>query len=516
MNTKKVFFLLSLIVFLAALLRLYNLSFSPPSLNWDEAAIGWNAKSIFFTRRDEYGTRLPLVFQSFGDYKAPLYIYLTSPIVGFFGLNEITIRSVSVLSGIASVLVIYLLTKELLKKKSTSSTQYPVSLIAALLLSITPWSVMFSRGAFEQNLALFFILAGSWFFLKALKQPKYLVLCVLPFALALYTYHSPKIFLPLFLIALTIIYRRKLFSRKFFPAITGASIFGLVLLTPLVYSTFSSGATKRFQSTSIFYQNDIRQPINLQLISKLVSNYLVHYSSKFYYSGSQENFRTQLNNQGLMLWITAPFLILGLIQLIKSRQKPWAKFLLVWLLIGPTAAVIGKETPHPIRAMNILPALLIVTSLGVTQFINKAKKPAIYCLAGLTIINLAFFLHHYFTQYPIYSAPDWQYGYKQVVDIAKQYENNVDKIVISGHYGQPHVFTMVYQDRDPVFVFFGGMIKYIYYQIKWFDDSAYKDVLLIGSPEEIPEHPEGFIAQIDFPDGSPAFRVVKTRGDKIF
>ncbi|MBU1085686.1 hypothetical protein KKB06_05045, partial [Patescibacteria group bacterium] len=68
---------------------------------------------------------------------------------------------------------------------------------------------------------------------------------------------------------------------------------------------------------------------------------------------------------------------------------------------------------------------------------------------------------------------------------------------------------------DPTFVFNGGMLKYIYYQIKWFDDSRFQDVLLIGSPEEIPEHPEGLIEEIKFPDGTPAFRVVKTHGDKI-
>ena len=499
---------LILIVALAAILRFYQLNNNPPSLSWDEAAIGWNAKSIFHTRRDEWGTRLPLVFKSFGDYKAPLYIYLTAPIVGILGLNPVTIRLLSVLAGISSVVVLYLLVEVLTKNKTTA-------LISSLLLAITPWSVMLSRGAFEQNLALLFILIVVYCFVLAFKKPIFFYFSALFLALSLYTYHSPKIFSPLFLLALIIIYRKKLLTKKMRLPIIGAAILGLILVIPLVKSTFKEGATMRFQSASIFYDKGKKLPFDFNLVKKLTSNYLVHYNPAFYYSGVKDNFRTQLKNQGILLWITAPFLLIGLLQLIKQRQKPWVKLILAWFLLGPAAAVIGKEAPHAIRAMNMLPALLITTSLGVSLVIKKYQKPAIYLIGSLTTLNLIFFLNHYLTQYPIYSAPDWQYGYKQVSQIAEKYDPEVNKIAITSHYGQPHIFTLVYQNRDPAFVFNGGMLKYIYYQIKWFDDSRFKDVLLIGSPEEIPEHPETLVEEINFPDGSPAFRVVKTKGDVI-
>ena len=504
----KKYFWLILIVVLAAVLRFYQLNSNPPALSWDEAAIGWNAKSIFHTRRDEYGTRLPLVFKSFGDYKAPLYIYATAPIVGIFGLNEFSIRFLSVLAGISSVVVLYLLTEKLIKNKTTALT-------SATLLAITPWSVMLSRGAFEQNLALFFILLNIYFFVLALKKPVWFYASAFFFALSLYTYHSPKIFLPLFLIDLVIIYRKKLLTKNMLKPIIGASIFGLILITPLIKSTFNQGGAMRFQSASIFYEKEEKLPFNLSLVKKLTSNYLVHYHPSFYYAGVKDHFRTQLKNQGIMLWITAPFLAIGLLQLFKLRRKPWVKLVIAWFLLGPVAAVIGKEAPHSIRAMNILPALLITTAVGVRQVITKYKNPSLYVICGLTLVNLGFFLNHYLTTYPIYSAPDWQYGYKQVSQIAEKYDPEVNKIAITSHYGQPHIFTLVYQDRDPAFVFNGGMLKYIYYQIKWFDDSRFKDVLLIGSPEEIPEHPETLVEKIDFPDGTPAFRVVKTKGDEI-
>ncbi|MFC1627020.1 ArnT family glycosyltransferase [Patescibacteria group bacterium] len=497
---------LILVVLLATVLRFYNLSSNPPSLSWDEAAIGWNAKSMFHTRRDEFGTRLPLAFRSFGDYKAPLYIYLTAPVVGFFGLTEINIRLVSVLAGIASIVVIYLITEKLFNKKT--------ALVSAALLAITPWSILISRGAFEQNLALFFILLGIYWFITALKKTIWLIPSAISFGLSLYTYHSPKIFVPIFVLSSLLIYRKKLFTKKTKYYLLSSAILGIVLLLPLIKATFTSSAALRFTGTSIFYKNDVRQPFTPKLFTQLAKNYLVHYSPSFYWQGVSDNFRTQTKDFGLLLTTTAPFLIYGLYIVIKNRQKDWAKFLLAWLFIGPIAAAIGRENPHPIRAMNMLPALLIITALGTTSIIKQFKSLKPWIIA-LLLINLSLFLNHYFTQYSIYSASDWQYGYKQVAEIAKKYENQVNKIVITSHYGQPHIFNLVYQNRDPAFVFNGGMVKYIYYDISWFDDSRYKDVLLIGSPKEIPETPETLIKQINFPDGSPAFRVVKTKGDVI-
>jgi len=92
-------YLLVLILFIAALLRLGNLGGNPPGLTPDEAALGYNAYSILKTGRDEYGQILPVVFKSFGDYKPELYVYLTVPSVAIFGLTEFAVRFPSALSN---------------------------------------------------------------------------------------------------------------------------------------------------------------------------------------------------------------------------------------------------------------------------------------------------------------------------------------------------------------------------------------------------------------------------------
>ena len=81
-------FCLILILCLAAFLRFSALDRVPPSLNWDETAIAYNAYSILQTGKDEWGKSWPLLgFESFGEYKLPVFIYATIPGVGLFGLT---------------------------------------------------------------------------------------------------------------------------------------------------------------------------------------------------------------------------------------------------------------------------------------------------------------------------------------------------------------------------------------------------------------------------------------------
>lgn len=493
-----------LIIFFTALLSFYRLGSNPPALYWDEAAIGWNAKTIFHTRLDEFGTRLPLSFKSFGDYKAPAYIYLTAPIVGLLGLNPITIRLLSVFAGIASVYLIYLIGLKIGSRK--------LGITAAILLSVTPWHIMLSRPAFEANLALFFILLGTYLFLQSLKKPFNFIFCALSFSLSLYTYHSPKIFVPFFLLSMIIIYRRQIFLPKIIKWLIPSILLSLVLLTPLIKETFLSKSAARFEATAIFYTaTGEKRPLDLGLFKQLLGNYLIHFSPQYLFMGSDLMPRLQLKTIGPLLLIEAPFLLIGLFYLLKNRHQIWSKWLLLWLFCGPLPAMIGKEVPHPLRSYNVLPALIIITALGLNYFFRLVKPRVKFLVIILFLVNTAYFIYHYFVVYPVYAAPDWQYGYQQVAEFARQQEDQAQLIIISSAYGQPYIFTYVYQNRKPMSIFWGAMSKYLFRKVNWPGDESKSNTLIIGSPQEIPADAPGIIKIINFPDGQPAFRIVKTK-----
>src|SRR3972149_9963937 len=223
MDRKKI--ALIIIILLAAFLRLWRLD-SYPALNADEAAIGYNAYSLIETGRDEHGNPWPIHFQSFNDYKPGLYFYLVIPFVKSLGPNEWAVRIPGAVLGVATVLVLYFLVKEIFDDEK-------LALMSSFFLAISPWHIHFSRGGWEVNSATFFITAGVLFLIRAVKNPKIynLAFAVLALTLSLYTYHAARVIVPLLVFGLLIIYWKQV--KQNLKIFLFAGIAALILLVPL-------------------------------------------------------------------------------------------------------------------------------------------------------------------------------------------------------------------------------------------------------------------------------------------
>ena len=93
--------------------RIVGLTTHPTGFTPDEASFGYDAYSLLKTGKDQWGKSWPLVFESFGDYKSPLYTYLTVPFVFIFSLTKFAVRLPNALLGSGAVLVVYFLAKKL-------------------------------------------------------------------------------------------------------------------------------------------------------------------------------------------------------------------------------------------------------------------------------------------------------------------------------------------------------------------------------------------------------------------
>ena len=155
MSKRVSYFWIIFIVLIAAWVRLWQLGQTPPSPDWDEAALGYNAYSVLKTGRDEYGTWFPLSLRSFDDYKPPLYMYLAIPSIAAFGLETWAVRLPSALMGILAVVGTYFLVVEFYKHYNNYKNYNSyIPLLSALLLAISPWHIQFSRIAFEANIGV--------------------------------------------------------------------------------------------------------------------------------------------------------------------------------------------------------------------------------------------------------------------------------------------------------------------------------------------------------------------------
>ena len=180
---KKTFVWVLIIFFLAVFLRFYKLGEIPNGLYQDETAIGYNAYSILQTGKDEHGVSWPLYFKSFGDYKLPVYIYLTAISVKLFGLNEWAVRFPSALFGTLTVVVMYFFVNKLFKTN--------IAIFSALLLAINPWHLHYSRATFEVTIALFFLMLGAYLL------PRKFLVGTLCFIIAFYSYNLTRLLAPL-------------------------------------------------------------------------------------------------------------------------------------------------------------------------------------------------------------------------------------------------------------------------------------------------------------------------------
>jgi 4-amino-4-deoxy-L-arabinose transferase-like glycosyltransferase len=392
--------LLFLILILAAVIRLWSLSTIPPHLTPDEASLGYNAYSILATGKDEYGKTLPLIFKSFGDYKPGLYVYLSVPFVALFGLSEFAVRLPGAISGIIAVWMIYLISRELFKderKFSIFNFQFSIGEIAAFLLAISPWHIHFSRGAWEASVSLTLTLAGTYFFLKSLKNSKFLIYASIFFSLTFLTYQGAKLATTLVIIALVVTFWKEV--KQWFtsarPGLAGSICLGLLISLPIILSLFQ-GRAGRLEVFSIFsyerpqeYLQTILDQgeetfgsISYNLFHSeganfargILGRWFNHFSGRFlFFSGDWQNPRHSAPNHGMLLLTDLVFLLAGVVGLLRGKGRG-PKFILLWLILAPLPAALSRDQVHAVRALNMVIPLTVISAIGLTGILRWINR----------------------------------------------------------------------------------------------------------------------------------------------
>ena len=230
-----------LLVFAIALFfRFWRLSSYPVSLSIDEVTFGYSAYSVLKTGRDENGKFLPLVFKALGDYKPPVDVYLNIPSIAIFGLNEFAVRAPGALLGALSSLLIIFLLREL-------KISWFGSVFAGLWLAVSGWHIFFSRAGYEAITALFFLLIGTLTFLIWTRRGSnlFFLSSITAFSFSVWSYHAERLFVPLLVIFLLIVFRKKLIVFRRDPKKLLLPLIVLMIFAiPFVYLTFSSADIK--------------------------------------------------------------------------------------------------------------------------------------------------------------------------------------------------------------------------------------------------------------------------------
>lgn len=556
---------LILIIFLATVLRFYQLGKTPISLEWDEVAIGYDAYSILKTGRDQFGKFLPLTFRSLDDYKPPIYEYLTVPSVALFDLNEFSVRFPSAFIGTLTVIATYWLVLAIFSKlKGFERYSVKIALLSAFLLSVSPWHLQFSRAAFEVNVSVFITVMAVSLFLYGLSKPKYFILSAVFFGLDLFSYHSARIVAPLLLLSLFILFNRSLPTRKYilsffliFAVFTGAFI-------PIL---ISKDAQIRFIATNIFnpgtrYLSDIdRNKIYLEkrlkdkefgfeLAGKIYHNQRLIFTDYDALKTAFSNYRSNFGFEYLFIkgdvplhhapgfgllhiWLL-PFLVMGLIVIFTKGLNRYTLILPLWILFVPIPNAVTREAPHAVRTELMLPTFQIVSAFGLFFISRRVSKEsgwvfALMLFVSVTafILNHSFYLHQYYVHTNAELSDKWMYGRKEAVEYTEKNKDKYDRVIVSLRADMPYIFWLFYSKYPPQrYIAGGGTISggfadernhFDKYEFRNFDYNSLtktERLLLVGVHQEIIKDfpPDAnFVKSIYNLDGSVALKIAENR-----
>lgn len=468
-------FILILILLIASFLRLYKLSVNPPSLFGDELDLGYQAYSILKTGRDYQGNFMPIHFHSLAEWRTPLYLYSAVPTVAIFGITPLGVRLPAVIFGILGVWAMYLFVKELLSYGQPYSDKHPRALLAAFLMAISPWSLQYSRAGFEVTEMLFFLILGLFLFLRSLSDSKWLWLSILCLVLTPWVYSTAKLFTPMLLIFIFIIWRKNILSMKKSNLLKAVFV-GLIVGLPIIFNTFFGGGTQRIGDISVLSDARMEQVVGTareidqkvgtpQILSRLlnnkyvywggetVNNYFQSFSSEFLFLKGDINLRQSVGLGQLYLIEIVPLLLgLAFFFFEKGIDIKIKSLMGFWLLIAafPSATTLGGGT-HATRLILMLPILIFFISYGWVAvyklIIQKYKAAFIITISALYALCMLFYFHQYYAVYAFTSAHWWHYGWGPAISEIKSIDSNYDRVIIS-------------MSGEPAWIFFAGYYQY--------------------------------------------------------
>lgn len=365
---RKYWILLAGIVCIGTLLRIVSLTSNPAGFFTDEAVIGLDALSFITYGTDHLGNPPSFLIEALGDYRGFVQILTAMPLVHFFGLSETTVRLTSALYGIATIGIVFLLTRTLFN----SST----ALVAALFLSLSPWHVHISRIGWQNATLAFWFTTSIYMFILSLKRPILFYLSAAGFGITMYTYFPGRLLSPLMLSALLLLYRKELrhihTTRTFW---TGLGYFA-VFLIPLIIGLVNGQTMARLQLMSVFQQD-------LSWIEKLfhiTASYMNYFSPMFLFTHGDIHFpgqfitRHSVGGLGELYFMQFPLIVYGIYYIWKKRTQPPYLLILIWLLIYPLSGAFTDIQPQATRGIIGSVMFQIISAIGLVEIYRWIEK----------------------------------------------------------------------------------------------------------------------------------------------
>ncbi len=441
---KKHLFLIGILL-LAAFLRLWQLGIIPVGVTHDEMGYIYNAYSIATTGNNVFGQHIPLFtwMVTNGFPSMPATMYLSVPFFWILPLSATAGRLPGALLGVIDVFLLYLVVKNLFANK-------PLALLSALFLAISPWHIHFSRSAYDINIAFFYYLFGTTLFLYANKKIWMLLLSIVFFLFAVFSYRGMSIIAFPLLITLLIyginVLKMKASHILIFSigiAVIGIAFFAAIKTYGTAYTQealfwkdpkiqdYVDNQSRSAQAPLWVKRIFLNKPMFIAQIFR--ENYVRSYSPEFLFLYTEPNKIYSIWSRGRLYFFDLLLLPFGIAYLFMAKKKS-AILVVALLLIGGLPCGFGGM-PYSSRNFFLSAMFPIFTAGGVLfiyqlKIFKKIKPLIIIAFALIYTFLLCSYLFDYYARYAYDNGEAWAKSIKDMSNYVIKNENKYDNVIV--------------------------------------------------------------------------------------
>ncbi len=379
----------------------FKLNLVPVHLNQDELEFSLNAYSISKTLVDRNGIYLPFYFWHLDNFWAtPIVTYFAALFLKFLPLSEGNIRIPSVVIGIASVVLVMIITHLIFKKR------YLV-IFSGFLFATSPALFINSRLLLDNIYPIFFTLL--WIlFLKLFLDKKNIFLAFLSglaLGIGFHSYHAAKILMPLYFIFTAIFFFKK-FRKKILA-------FGLAFLIPVLIFIPWLKIHPDTLINQIGYISSIDKTIStnkglysfltVEKAKSFIISYFSYFDPKILFISGDKTLIHSTEKFGVFLFPIAILILIGVIYAIYEKENKFSRLFIFGLLVYPVPPSLINDPERTSRSLGVI-VFATFLSMYATKYLSDSKDMILRTILIFiyVFIPLLFiiFLKDYYFDYP--------------------------------------------------------------------------------------------------------------------
>ncbi len=466
--------ILGAVIILSLAIRLYRLNLNIPPLYADEAG------QVYLL---QWLNSHPL---SVGNLLTSVYNRIFT-FTWFLGKTTLAVRLPAAIYGSLLPLGVFFLANGM---KGDKQSRWRISLIAAGLTAVLPWSFMISRiGHTHIPILLMLVCLYAGLYLRGKLWWSFL-----PLMAAAYVYSSIIVMLP-FILGLVFYQQAKVRNQvQRWKLIAGGGAVALIGLMILMtrYKGLSPQARgldlaiwrdvnvtaetdlyrgiARDSSPTIFSLNRDPELINrlfynfpVAVVAQFTENYLSFFTPEWLFLKGDPILRHSTNMVGEFYPFLLPFMVYGAYVFMKQRNNDQTKQLFgVWILASPIPAALTNDgAGYLLRAITMMPFLTILTAIGIVELSNRItglrqgsgqvirnqyfKFGYWLFVLGVGAYSFYYFLFGYFHVFPTLAARSFESGFKELAEFQQDKINQSMLVIWSGYY--PRSYFRFWQSK---------------------------------------------------------------------